>query len=241
MVVPSSPVVPERLNWLLTGYPNASMARYLVLGFLQGFDIGYRGSLTLSQPHNLKSALRHPDEVTAALDKEVTRGHTMGPFYNPPFSILHTSPLGAVPKKDGSYRLILDLSYPKGSAINDGIDHDEFSVSYTAFDAATDMVGLLGPGAYMAKVDIKHAFRLCPVRPADYPLLGIYWNNAYYVDTRLPFGSRSSPYIFNSFADALCWILVTVGGIAHIIHYLDDFFMAAVDHKRCGRIVIPKK
>ena len=212
------------------------MARYLVHGFIEGFDVGYRGRITHSQPHNLQSALKHPEEVTTALNKEVKRGHTLGPFISPPFLNLHTSPLGAVPKKDGTYRLILDLSYPEGTSINDGIDHDEFSVTYTAFDEATKIITSLGPGSYI-KIDIKQAFRLCPVRPADYPLLGIYWNGEYYVDTRLPFGSRSSPFIFNTFADALCWILITVGGIAHIIHYLDDFFMASKDHSSCSQVV----
>ena len=37
----------------------------------------------------------------------------------------------------------------------------------------------------MAKVDIRHAFRLCPVRPQDYRLLGMFWQGSYYVDTRL--------------------------------------------------------
>jgi len=77
----------------------------------------------------------------------------------------------------------------------------------------------------MAKVDIKHAFRLCPVHPADWPLLGYSWLNRFFFDTRLPFGSRSSPFIFNAFADALLWILVNKFGLSELIHYLDDFFI----------------
>ena len=42
---------------------------------------------------------------------------------------------------------------------------------------------------------------------------------------RLPFGSRSSPFIFNQFAEALLWILVTVFGIPYVLHYLDDFLL----------------
>ena len=79
----------------------------------------------------------------------------------------------------------------------------------------------------MAKIDIKHAFRLCPVRPEDYQLLGMRWLGEYYFDTRLPFGGRSSPYIFNGFADALAWILIFVVGIPFVLHYLDDFLIVA--------------
>lgn len=172
-------------------------------------------------------------DVSTAVDKEVTRGHTLGPFSSLPFPVAHISPLGAVPKKDGSKRLILDLSSPSGSSINEGIDKDEFSVKYSKFDDAVDMVRNMGGRPYMAKIDIKHAFRLCPVRPCDFPLLCFKWLGFYYVDCRLPMGSRSSPYIFNSFADALCWIIHNVLLIASVVHYLDDFFLVAPTKEKC--------
>ena len=57
------------------------------------------------------------------------------------------------------------------------------------------------------KVDIKHAFRFCPVRLADIELLGTFWQGLYFVEFRLPFDLRRSVFIFNSFAGALTWIL----------------------------------
>ena len=53
----------------------------------------------------------------------------------------------------------------------------------------------------------------------------MFWNEAYYIDTRLLFGSRSSLFIFNTFADALAWI-----GIPYLLHYLDNFFVAAISN-----------
>ena len=47
----------------------------------------------------------------------------------------------------------------------------------------------------------------------------------YFIDTRLPFGCRTSPAIFNSFADALSWILLSCGGILHLVHYFTAIFM----------------
>jgi len=61
----------------------------------------------------------------------------------------------------------------------------------------------LGPGALLAKVDIKSAYRLVPVHPDDRPLLGVMWKGAYYIDAMLPFGLRSAPKIFTAVADAL--------------------------------------
>ena len=40
----------------------------------------------------------------------------------------------------------------------------------------------LGRGAFMAKTDLKSAFRLIPIHPDDWNLLGIYWQSQYYVD-----------------------------------------------------------
>ena len=74
-------------------------------------------------------------------------------------------------------------------------------------DDATHMLSALGKGALMAKVDLKSAFTMVPVRRQDWELLGMKWKEAYYVDTCLPFGLRSAPYLFNRFAEALQWIL----------------------------------
>ena len=78
----------------------------------------------------------------------------------------------------------------------------------------------------MAKTDLKSAFRLIPIHPDDWNLLGVYWKAHYYVDLYLPFGLRSSPYIFNQLSDALEWILKNNYGLQHVIQILDDFFVA---------------
>ena len=138
-------------------------------------------------------------------------------------------------KKDGSHRIILDLSSPRGSSINEYISRSDYSVRYTPFDEAVSMVSSFPFPCFMAKLDIKHAFRLCPVHPTNWSLLDYCWDNYFFVDTRLPFGSRSSPYIFNKFADALVWILIYVFGIRRIIHYLDDFFICSSSFESCEK------
>ena len=80
-----------------------------------------------------------------------------------------------MPKKDGTWRIIMDLSSPHGSSINDYISKEEFSLHYATFDQALSLVASYGKDALMAKLDIKHAFRLCPVRLEDRELLGIHW------------------------------------------------------------------
>ena len=81
----------------------------------------------------------------------------------------------------------------------------------------------LDKGALLSKVDIKSAFRLLPVHPADRYLLGMQWKDQLFIDTCLPFGLISIPKLFNILADLLAWILQQQG-VAPLLHYLDDFF-----------------
>ena len=78
----------------------------------------------------------------------------------------------------------------------------------------------------MAKVDLKSAFRMVPVRSQDWELLGMYWQGNYYFNTCLPFGLRFAPYLFNQYAEALAWILHNNYNVSNLIHYLDDYFLA---------------
>jgi hypothetical protein len=127
----------------------------------------------------------------------------------------------------------LDLSSPRGDSVNDGISRDEFRCQYSKFDDAVDIVLHLGQGSYIGKIDIKHAFRICPVAPEQWPLLCFRWLGQFFTDTRLPFGSRSSPFIFNTFAIALAWIVLNYGTLNFLIHYLDDYFLANYSRESC--------
>ena len=105
----SSPVNVERLAFLLRDHPDPDIVSYVISGFSEGFDIGFTGAISDSRPRNLLSALRNAPAVSAAIAKELSWGHTSGPFCFPPLAPFHCSPLGVVPKKDGTFRIILDL------------------------------------------------------------------------------------------------------------------------------------
>ena len=158
------------------------------------------------------------------LSKEICLGRIAGPFTKIPFPSLQVSPIGLVPKKDGDYRMIHHLSYPENQSINDFIDDRYCSVSYSNIDQAADMVSRLGKGALLSKADIKSAFRLLPINPADFDLLGIKFDNGYYFDKMLPMGSSASCAIWEKFARFLHWCLSQQTDSDDILHYLDDFF-----------------
>jgi len=88
--------------------------------------------------------------------------------------------LGVVPKKTlGEFRLIHHLSNPKGYSVNDGIDSEHTRVCYATVDDAIRFIKVAGPGCFLAKTDIKNAFRIITICPGDYNLLGMQWQGLY--------------------------------------------------------------
>ena len=107
---------------LLDTHPNKTLVNNTVIGFKLGFDIGYKGHITNTNPTNLLSPRENKGKVTEAIAKELSRGHTSGPFTQPPFLVTHCSPIGARIKNDNTCRLIVDLSQPRGNSINEFIN-----------------------------------------------------------------------------------------------------------------------
>ena len=189
-----------------------------------GFDIGFPVSAApcaMVHSPNHPSAFKNSAFISEYLTSKYAAGETAGPFSSPPFCVMHISGLGVAPKHNGKLRLIHGLSSPTGVSVNDGISRDQFS--HVTIDMAILAIMRTGPGSFLTKVDIRDAFRLCPVRPSDWPCLGIEWQGMFYYDCVLPFDLCSAPFIFNSFADSIEWILKYTCHLDAVMHYLDDF------------------
>ena len=218
-----TPLIYHEWEKSLAPHPDNQFARYLLSGINQGFHIGVdRNHAIKSTKGNMQSALSHPKLVDDYLCTELEAGRIAGPIPNS--SHIQVSRFGVIPKsgQPGKWRLILDLSSPHGSSVNDAISKDICSLKYTTVDQAVHRIIRIGVGALLAKIDIQHAFRNIPVHPSDRKYLGMSWKNNTYIDTVLPFGLRSAPKIFNAVADALEWILLKAG-VTDLLHYLDDF------------------
>ena len=126
-----------------------------------------------------------------------------GPFDQPPFESLWVSPLGLVP---GEYRMIHHLSFPRGQSVNDRISVEYSHVQYARIDDAIKLIKEVGQGCYLANADIKSTFRIIPIRPEDYPLLGMTSQGKCYFDKCMPTGCSSACHTFESFITALEWI-----------------------------------
>ena len=223
---PWTPIRPFILERELSNHPNKTFVEELIHDLCYGCTIGYTGPQFSYLANNLLSANQQPEVIDATLEKECEVGRILGPFESPPLPNFRTSGLGLVPKHDGGWRIIYHLSAPLNHNINDFINPVDYSLSYCSIDDAYDFINKLGPGTLLSKINLKDAFRLIPVNPSDWNLLGIHWKGKFYVDTCLPFGLRSAPYLFNRLSEAIYWTLTNNYGVQHLLHYLDDFLTA---------------
>ena len=228
-----SPIILSSLAQTLSDYPRKDEAAYLWEGFNYGFKIPYTGERSARISKNHGSALQQPDIIRNRLEEEVKLGRVAGPFDIPPIDNLIVSPIGLVPKSTpGEFRLIFDLSYPHGASINSGISKEDSSVIYTNFDEVIRMVREEGAGSYLFKVDIKSAFRLIPIHPTDFSLLGMTFQDQFYIDKCLPFGLSVSCAVFEKFSTFLEWHVKQKTNSKQLIHYLDDFCGCSKDKEK---------
>ena len=106
-------------------------------------------------------------------------------------------------------------------------------MAYSSTEDEALLMHALGPGAQLAKIDIREAYRMVPLCPSERPFLAVARRGEVYVDCQLPFGLASVPVMFS--AEALEWIL-RQRGVRGVLHYLDDFlFLGAPNTSECAR------
>ena len=148
-------------------------------GIRDGFRIGFNresGRECLSSAKkNMHSVVDNAPVVSDYLEAEMSRGAVLGPFAPDAMPGVQINQFGVIPKphQPGKWRLIVDLSHPEGKSVNDGISSDLCTLQYTRVDDVVRQLLQLGPGALMAKLDIKSAYRIVPVHPQDRFLLGM--------------------------------------------------------------------
>ena len=177
----------------------------------------------------MKSALKEK------LLDEVKKGRIIGPFKTAPVKDLMISPICVIPKSDGKkYRMIFNLSHPKGQSVNDNIPEDQTSVTYCSVtDVARWIVRQQGTW-FMAKADLSDAYRMVPIRKSDWKYLGMRLGNDLFIDRCLPMGAASSCAIFQRISNALAWIVMSTSPTdCTVFNYLDDFLFLGRSHTDC--------
>ena len=162
----------------LASHSDLKFSSYIAEGVREGFRVGFDHSVNLAggRPSpNMRSAIDHPDPIDQYVTEELHAGRMLR---LPPGTVgIHVSHFGVIPKphQRGKWRLITDLSSPKGWSVNDGVAPSLCSASYASVDDAVRCILSLGVGALLAKFDMASAYRTVPVHPVDRMLLGMRW------------------------------------------------------------------
>lgn len=203
---------------------------FLLTGIAEGFYItNVEKEVTSVRTDNYQSAIEHRKAVEKQINIELEEGRYV--IVDTPPTII--SALGAIPKDDGSVRLIHDASKPDGRGLNDYAVPD-YNVRY---QTVRDACELLSKGGFMAKIDLKSAYRSVPLHPSQYKYTGLQWTfigetePTFMIDTRLPFGARLSPSHFHRLTQSVKRMLQKRG--INTVVYLDDFFITAPSFDQC--------
>ena len=213
-----------------------------LLDFIQfGFPVGYLGPISDTRGvDNHPSATDFPRHIQAFINKEIGIGGVLGPFESPPFTPwCHVSPLMSRPKSDPTARrVITDMTYPAHDSINayvikNGVYGLEMPHSLPTVDKLVEQLKQVGPGAYLATLDIARAYKNFNSDPIDWPLLCFEWQGAYFCDVTVPFGARASSLHMQSVANAIVDILASKGIKSYM--YLDDLIILSTDREQARR------
>ena len=212
--------------------------KYLITEWGTGVDIRYEGPREGTKLcENNPSFWTWPDESAKIVNKEVSAGRWVGPFIVSPTDNFYQTPLAVVEETD-KYRQITNAKM--GAKVNDHIP-DPVDPVHMPTHAEIQrrlrvMCGEQGTSElWMAKRDIRHAYRNLACRTQDWAMAGLKVGGAYYMDTALNFGTRSSPDKFLELSDTIEWVLQRWG--VHSVHYIDDFIFMGTSKREVDEMV----
>ena len=228
-----SSVNPDLLLHLLieTNFPNLALAKTIHNDLKYGAKIGCKG--IFRQPTiatNAPSAYNDGPQVSDAIADWLQKGFAYGPI---PLSQV---PVGAKfsgimtkPKPNGSVRIILNLSAPLGTSVNEGINPSDFPTTMSSTTAWLRVLRAAGRNAKMCKIDWADAYKHVAVHPDDTNLQWFSWAGKAFKELCLIFGCASSAGLFDRLAKAVLHIVLVKSNFprSSTVQHLDDCCAAA--------------
>lgn len=230
--------VPSQLNlhqWEieLVDYHDKEICHFLRCGWPVGYHLN-KPPVAVHENH--ASARMHDAHVKHYIKTELSHDAIIGPFYSPPFHPwTRLSPLMTRPKRESEKRrVIVDMSFPDGEAVNDGIRISSIYGKDTTYtlpsirDLAT-RIQCANNTPWLWKADLARAYRQFRVDPIDTPLLGFSVDSQTYLDRCPSFGCRSSSGACQRVSSAVVFMMAKRG--FNILAFLDDFAGCEDSHR----------
>ena len=185
---------------------------------------------TVSIPYtNHKSAVANPEVIDSFIIKHYQSGAIVGPYMVNPLPVsVHPSPLQVAVSSSGKKRPVIDMSYPKGSSVNDAIAEDwakmpGFTGTFrfpTHELLCAKILSMQDPLMFIT--DLSAYYMQLGSDVNDLPYMCFAWRGALFLHRRLPFGCRASCLHAQRVTDAVTHIY-TVESRNFIVGYVDDY------------------
>ena len=217
-----------------TRFPDALTLKKVYVDLKYGAKIGCEGAYrNPSSATNAPGAHENGPLVTDAIADWITKGFAYGPValsevpVNAKFSGIMTRP-----KPTGSVRIILNLSAPFGSSVNEGIDKALFPASMASTTRWLRCLHKAGRRARFCKIDWSDAYKHIAVHSEDTDLQWFQWGGMAFKELCLIFGSVSSAGIFDRTNKVVIHIVQVLSQLDPdlICQVLDDCCAASPEH-----------
>jgi hypothetical protein len=191
--------------------------------------LGYVADIVLTEEACpvFHKAYKVPYAITEAVQSELRRLVDTGTLV-PVKSGDWASPLVVVQKKDGAVRLCVDFKVTLNKVVQ---------VDYYTLPVIEDIFASVAGGAIFSVLDLSNAYLQLPVSEKSRKLLTVNTGTGLFQFTRLPYGLKSSPTIFQAVMDQ---VLRNIPGVCV---YLDDILVASKtleEHKRTLVLVLER-
>jgi hypothetical protein len=173
-------------------------------------------------PHELSLTSTKCKAICIEIDRLLTAGVIIPSQFETGQFI---STIFARPKKDGKYRMILNLSN-----LTEYLEYHHFKM-----DTLETAIKLMTQNCYMASIDLKDAYYCVPVHKNDQKYLKFTWLGQLYQFTALPNGLSSGPRVFTKLLKPPFAHLRNLGHT--IVGYIDDTILLAQNEGDCKKAV----
>jgi hypothetical protein len=212
---------------LLAKHPDDRLVIDLLRAIPHGVSFGYQGDRLAFVPCPTPQGwYDHETELLRIRAAEVAKGWRSRPFplsSPPPLFNMKCGPVKGITKSfSPKIRHVNDMSFPRGTSVNDNIP--DGTTRHTAFATAADLLAALGPGAILQKCDAVAAYKVPHVALEDLHLQGEQTPEGYSFSGRPNFGCKSSGDRWDEFGAAIEFIFrQALLGRAYVLRYSDDF------------------
>ena len=199
-----------RLRFFQKAWLNITSDQW-ILESIQGVKIEFvTKPVQLNPPSELKVRSSEGSIVNTEINKLLQKG-VIEPCY--PEAEQFISKIFLRPKKDGTFRVILNLK-----ELNKFVVYHHFKM-----DSIHTALHLMKKGCFMASIDLQDAYYTIPVCPEHRRYLKFSWQGKMYQYTCLPNGLASAPRIFTKIMKPVYSVLRCKGHIS--FGYIDDSYL----------------